>query len=440
MNKTKNTVLLILITSFLVGIPVFAQNVHSVKIETEYAVVNSVDNGSRFLEGWSEQTPVLMTCVDPYGNVSIGSPDIAEKKLYIYEYTQDLEDIRTIVLQYSFEKYGAFTKDNEGNYYIFSASAVTARNVENMAIEKYNAEGEKIKEYRLISLAPNSFNGVKVPFYCGSCRLEISANMLAVYFARQKFNGHQSSYGFVLDKDSFERMDRGQVQNNSYVITGNNTIPYVSHSFNQFILPVDNGFVFADQGDAYPRCFSFSKFIHGKATAKINTFPFKKGRTYQYTFSQMGGLAAAPPAETETGYIFSGTAEKNNITSHHNHNDSRNLFIININGDMSAYSKQIWITNYTNKNTDNAANPKIADLGSGQYLLMWEVMTNSSYKSTYYKIINQNGEALCEETELSSVRLNFNDVLRINPVNKKVYWAINEGANSIRVYSLNTAD
>jgi len=33
--------------------------------------------------------------------------------------------------------------------------------------------------------------------------------------------------------------------------------PYVSHSFNQFILPVKDGFLYANHGDAAPRSFTF---------------------------------------------------------------------------------------------------------------------------------------------------------------------------------------
>ena len=89
---------------------------------------------------------------------------------------------------------------------------------------------------------------IREPFAAGTCRVELSGSMLAVYFARQMFDGHQASYGFILDKDTFERVDTGAATNAQR--TGSRSqMPYVSHSFNQFILPIEGGFLFADHVD-----------------------------------------------------------------------------------------------------------------------------------------------------------------------------------------------
>jgi hypothetical protein len=260
--------------------------------------------------------------------------------------------------------------------------------------------------------------------------------MLVIYFARKKFNGHQASYGFALDKDTFERIDRGQVGNNKIIINGNNVMPYVSHSFNQFVLPIDNGFVFADHGDAYPRAFSFAKFQNGKATKKINAFQFPGSKGANPTYAEMGGLA-----KTQTGYIFAGTYGTIQ-------NNPRNLFILTFDEDLSKCSAPVYLTNYTRDN-GHAGHPKIVSIGSGQYLLLWELFSFSTqranaigssrtnYRSTFALVINENGEPASQVREFKGVRLNINDTLRYNPVNGKAYWAINSGSDSIVVYALN---
>ncbi|MDR2608684.1 MAG: Uma2 family endonuclease [Treponema sp.] len=51
--------------------------------------------------------------------------------------------------------------------------------------------------------------------------------------------------------------------------------------------------------------------------------------------------------------------------------------------------------------------------------------------STYMLVIDGEGKALSEITELPGIRLNMNDVLRYNRRNGKVYWAINQGGTSV---------
>ena len=399
-------------------------------IETEYNVPHST--GSSYLSGWEDLTPIIMTYVDYNGLISVCSTDQDLNETYIYEYSRELSYIKTIKLKNVYEKLGAFTKDDEGNYYIFYANVTKSKSAKNMALVKYDNNGEKINDYILESTPKKCFGGVTNPFYAGSCRMELSDSMLAVYFARKMFNGHQASYGFILDKDTFEKIDNGAAAN-AERLGDRSQIPYASHSLNQFILPVENGFIFVDQGDSYPRNFDFSWFQKGKRTKRLGAFKFKKSKTYQYTFAQIGGLVKA-----EKGYIFAGTYEKNKNVMYESHNDSRNLFIVTFDEDLTACSDPIWLTNYSDIVNENAANPKIAALDSGRYLLLWELRKNGlvNYKTTYMKIINENGETLSEEIEMPGVYLNKNDVLRYDHAAGTVNWAINDGQKKIILYSL----
>jgi len=431
MNK-KYFVSLFILFGFSTFVYAQSKNPYFVTINTEYNVFPSKDSGNKYLNGWDELTPLIMTYVNNDGSISVCSADNDLQDTYVYEYTKDLQLTGTMVFKNEIDKFGAFTKDGDGNYYFFYARRTTNRSEANMAIVKYNQEGERANEYKLAAYAQNSMAGVRIPFYAGACRLELSGSMLAVYFAREMFNGHQASYGFVLNKDTFERIDRGQVENDRYELIGNNILPYVSHSFNQFILPIDGGFLFADQGDAFPRCFTFGQFKAGNTLKNLKSFVFKKGKTYQYTFAQLGGLA-----KTSNGYIFLGAYEKKSAVSHVSHNDSRNLFVLTFDDNLSSCGNPLWLTNYTDKTAENAANPKIALLGSGRYLIMWECMTQYEYKTTYMQIISENGEPLSKEVELHDIRLNFNDVLRYNQITGNVHWAVNKGNREIIVYSLN---
>ena len=418
---------------FLTAFSFAQENISSTRFETEYTIRDSVDNtGNLYISYWG-QLPSVMTFVNSDGSVTVCSSD--QGKTYIYEYSINLEQKRTLIFENEFNTLGAFTKDNEGNYYFFYARRETKNNAENMALVKYSPQGEKIDTYKLIAFAPNSFGGIRIPFDAGTCRLELSGQMLAVYFAREMFNGHQASYGFILNKDTFERVDIGQVNNNKMVLTGNNIVPYVSHSFNQFILPVDGGFVFADHGDAYPRCFTFAKFINGSVTKTLNAFKFPGATGANATYAEMGSLA-----KTSSGYIFCGAYGKDR-------NNPRNLFVLTFDEGLSKCSAPIYLTSYS-KDAGHAGHPKMVDLEGGRYLLLWElfsfstqsantiVKSQTGYLSTFMAVIDEQGSLYGDIHELKGLRLNMNDVLRYNRYNRKVCWAINDSANSITVYAL----
>jgi hypothetical protein len=304
-----------------------------------------------------------------------------------------------------------------------------------MAMVKCDKNGTKTKSFRLKAKSNGrvDMDGIKIPFDAGTCRLELSGSMLAVYFAREMFSGHQASFGFVLDKDTFTRIDIGAVTNPN---NGKSLeMPYVSHSFNQFILPVEGGFIFADHGDAYPRSFAFSHFQNDGGLIRLQAFKFSGQVGQNATYAEMGGLA-----KTSKGYIFTGAYGKDI-------NNSRNVMILTFDANLAKSNAPVYVTSYTKEN-GHAGHPKIVALDGGRYLILWEKFRFSTqeanlvgqdmtgYQSTYMLIIDENGKALSEVQELKGVRLNMNDVLRYNSQNGKAYWAINNNNKSITVYAL----
>ncbi|MDR0639064.1 MAG: leucine-rich repeat domain-containing protein [Spirochaetaceae bacterium] len=413
---------------------VWADNPSLVIEELDYAVSASVDlSGNKYI-GYAGQLPSVMSFVNDDGTVSVSTADTKAQKTYVYEYGSDMKLLRTLQFQNEFSLLGAFTKDSEGNYYFFYASP-SGKSAENMAAVKYDKDGKKLLTYKLNAHAANSMDGVKQPFDAGTCRLELSGSLLAVYFARLMFNGHQASYGFVLDKDTFERADNGATTNDKEA--ARKIMPYVSHSFNQFIVPVDDGFVFADHGDAYPRAFAFARWQTKDRTKRTTAFKFTGGTGQNATYAEMGGLA-----KTQAGFLFAGTYGKSAA-------GSRNVFVLGVAGDMSSCGDPVYLTSYT-KNDGHAAHPKITALDGNRYLLMWELCEYSTqsanavvsdmtgYKSAYMMIIDETGKPLTETKQLpAGVRLNMNDVLRYNKTTGNVHWAVSAGGKVFGVWSFN---
>jgi hypothetical protein len=402
------------------GASASAPNPSFVRRELEYNIRDSVDRGGTYNSPYSI-LPSVLTFVNDDGSITVCSSDETAKTTYVYEYSANFDERTVLSFQNELDQLGAFTKDPEGNYYFFYGSRTNNKTVENMAMVKRNQDGEEIQTFKLKAFPPRSMDGIRIPFDAGTCRLEVSGTQVAVYFAREMFSGHQASYGFVLDKNSFERIDTGAATHPSM---GNNTqIPYSSHSFNQFILPVDGAFIFADHGDAYPRCFTFAKFQKGSSTKRLHAFKFPGSIGQNATGAEMGGVA-----KTSTGYIFAGAYRKTA-------GGQRDLFILTFDGNLTACSAPLYFTKYS-KETGQAGHPKITAIDSGRYLLLWELYAASRYLSTYMLIIDEKGAMLSEAQELKGVRLNMNDVIRYNRHNGKVYWAVNETGKALMLYAL----
>jgi hypothetical protein len=406
-----------------------------VRQKVDYTIRDSVDKIGNLYISYQGQRQSVMTFVNGDGTVTVCSSDENTRTTYVYEYSMNLELQRSFSIPNEIGQLGSFTKDADGNYYFFYGAETTNQNYENMAMVKCDRNGTKTKLFKLKAKSNGrvDMDGIKIPFDAGTCRLELSGSMLAVYFAREMFSGHQASFGFVLDKDTFMRIDIGAVTNPS---NGKSLeMPYVSHSFNQFILPVEGGFIFADHGDAYPRCFSFSHFQNDGGLIRLQAFKFPGQVGQNATYAEMGGLA-----RTAKGYIFTGAYGKDI-------NTARNVFILTFDTNLAKCSNPVYITSYT-KEDGHAGHPKIVELDNGRYLILWEKFRFSTqaanligqdttgYQSTYMLIIDETGKILSEVQELKDIRLNMNDVLRYDSKNGKVYWAINDSSKSITVYAL----
>ena len=448
--------------------PATRENVITVKKTVDYQtdlnyLFDTWEGRTYYLGLWTDAPaylPAVSTFVNDDGSVTVCAFDETNKRTHIYEYNEELVEQKTLTFANEFDRFGAFTKDKDGNYYIFYGKSVNNKEEHNMAMVKYDRNGQKTKTYYLLAGAPGTFYGVMVPFHFSPCRLEISGSMLAVYFGRTMFEdskgiNHQASCGFVLNKDTFARIDNAAAGAGSQE---RHAIPYVSHSFDQFILPVDNGFIFADKGDASPRSFAFAKFQYGARTVGLNTFRFPGQNGQNVTYSQLGGIA-----KTSTGYIFAGTTpdEPWDIMQNINKNNSRNLFIITIKEDFSASNPRVNITSLGQSGertgeTRHATFPKIVDLGGGMYLLLWEEVEGiydivdqlnrdqleyltSEFKGLYMQIIDETGKKLTDKIKIEGARIGRYDIPRYNSRNGFVYWSTNNQIrNEIQVIGLNT--
>lgn len=382
---------------------------------------------------WSTIHPEIQTIVAFDGTVSVlynarGMEMEDNGTVNICEFNAEGSFIRSLSIDRLFPLVGSFARDESGNYYIFYGKAVEedSFNENNMALAKYSANGVLLDSTYLIAQTYNErwasgYSGVKEPFSAGTCRMEISGNLLSVYFGRRMFRSsdnlnHQASYGILFNLNNLQTIDI--------------TMPSAGHSFNQDILPISNGFIFVDRGDVTPRSFMFS-FVNTYGCNSHNSFSFKQGTTYQNTFSELGGIA-----EAEDGFIFVGTYEKSSI-SLNTYNDSRNIFVLTMSSSLENISTPIWLTDYSDTQSETVISPKIARIAEDRYVLMWTLYSPDGTKDNrvLYSIIDSSGEIVMPAKELLGVELNLYDPIRFNATSGLIQWATESGNNSIVLYS-----
>ena len=385
----------------------------------------------------------IQTVVSPDGSISV----MDTLNATIYEFSKDMELLRTQAFDKELKQIGAFTKDKQGNYYIFYAQEVAEGkfNENNMALVKYAPDGSKVKEIRYRAQTygekfSGGASGVKKPFRSGNCRMEISGNMLAVYFAREMFAAndglnHQSSYGFIWDLPSLERLTGKAAEAWEWDYDARSAslapldMPTISHSFNQFILPVEGGFVFVDHGDANPRAFAFEKVVPGRRNQQIAAFRFPGGHGENFTGAVMGELA-----KTKSGYLFCGSY--NQYEGDHPYN----LFLLTVNEALTSVSDPFYLTNNTTSRgsrygSENLTAPKLTQIGEDKFLVLWQEIGwggGMANPRTFMCIVDGKGKVQQATKELVGAALNLNDVIRYNPVTKKVVWAkLERGSSSV---------
>ncbi|MDR1643035.1 MAG: leucine-rich repeat protein [Clostridiales bacterium] len=372
----------------------------------------------------------LQTVINPNGNISVLNKNTdSSSQFYIYEYSPNSALLGKVGFKPELPLVGSFTKDKDGNYYIAYGGSVRddQRNAISFMIVKYDSTGKTVKTFSRAAMdtsaeKPDEDASIKESFTSGFCRLEISGDKLAAHFSRTllRDDNQQASTGVVLDLNTLEWLSSSERRNTDLAQTNlvKRNIPYVSHSFDQFLLPrVNNSFVFVDRGDASPRAFNFSSANH-----TISSFEFYGGRGDNNTYSEMGGLAAS-----KGGYVFVGSYEEGRPNA-----SVKKLMALVLSEDLQSVSDPIWLPNSANSSGKSVESPKIAQIGANQYLVMWMSGTD-----TYSMVIDEKGSIASPEKKLAGVSLNTQDVLRYNPATGLVHWADSASANALRLYSYN---
>ncbi len=398
-------------------------NIASVYVQTDYTPKNQQYTGMGYNLNYAK-VPNIVTFVNNDGSITVCSEDSKDNSIvHINEFDSNSNLKNSLKITKELPMFGSFTKDNNGNYYIVYGKEVEEedKTTDNIILVKYDSNGTKLLEYK----TNGGQNNAKLPFKAGSCRIEITNNgsKVAVYYARQMFKSsdglnHQASGGFVVTTNTLTKTD--------------DKIPYSSHSFNEFILPIENEFVIIDHGDAYPRGFQIKRTSDGKG---ILSFKIKGNVGANPVFSQLGGIEA-----TTDGYIFLGASEKSNVVGSNTwHNESHNVFVQILDKNLATASNPIWLTDYTDAKAENVVYPKLVKINDNKYVILWEQRAesgNAPYQGLYMAVVDAQGNKLVDNTKVSNtIKLNGYDTLRYNDKTNRIYWTT-AGDNGLNINSI----
>ena len=472
---------LALIIAFLIT-PIFSPVSASTVVDLESYKFSSVEevNTDLYPYGFSADISPISEFFDNSGNYYVAYD--GSKNFYIAVLNKsNMKIIKTITINKPYPILGGVIGDDKGNFYAFFGQEDTAGKSDKvtLAVIRYDKNGKKIKELSLKGKDTCTFwdpdSGSRVPFWYGNASMAINGNILAISYARQMYNGHQSNFVIYVKIPDLTRIkDLPE--------------PYTSHSFDQRIMVASNGdFIFADQGDAYPRGFHIQKVKknHSNIYESYSYVPFHfregSNRDYGYnlTFASLGGIA-----EISKGYVLAGASEKTlslktaPTKEYYGHNEPRNVFVQIFKKDYENYSedkRQLlnvpvrkatdkrntdaktkmflepgtqdygvkWLTDY--KNYEFADNVKVIANKEDQIVIMWEKFKldgGSSYSpvylATYYTILNNKGETVVKPTQLKNVRLTAYE----QPVydGKYLYWTTGAtGKKQLTLHRLNVS-
>lgn len=355
--------------------------------------------------------------------------------------------------------FGGVACDGNGNYYLVSGKANKSSDYtkSTIFISKYDSKGMHIK-----TIGDNGSSSLgdwysqefytQTPFDGGNCDIAVNGEYLAVNYARQMYNGHQSNSVFVINMKTMEKVKLNDI--------------YSSHSFAQRALPYGNGFIFASEGDCYSRAFTVSMVADPASGENTNSdifhFWVKKNAlknwdmyTLNNNFAYMGGLVKA--GENTAALI--GTSAKSLSSKAASEEEQLFIQIFDPSKDLSQSSAYVtsgkrsgysgpngnekvtdygvkWLTSYSGKYTISC--PQAAADEKGNIIILYELYTarDQKYQGVYYMVLNSEGEIIKKKTKYSATA-------RLNPCEMPVcsggtvYWTGNKTkGNKMYIYSL----
>ncbi len=341
-----------------------------------------------------------------------------------YSASNELQSTKTISTELSI--FGGFYAGEDYNYIVFGQSNSNEDDtVEVLRIVKYD------KSWNRISACSVYGANTYVPFDAGSARMTEVNGLLYLYtchtmYASSDGYNHQANMTFVIDESTMS-------VSRSYYSTMNNSVGYVSHSFNQFI-QTDGTYVYrVDHGDAYPRGIYLSRCTAGGSITSV---------TYGTIYSICGTTGANATGVSIGGFelstsncLVAGNSVDMTDSSSYSASAQRNIFVQVTNKAVSSTST-VWLTDYTSDDGITPRTPQLVKISDDKFVVMWEEYASSD-KSVTVKAAIIDGSGNVSSTTTLPMRLS--DCQPILTSDGYIKWYVTNGSTAV-MYTWDPAD
>jgi len=266
-----------------------------------------------------------------------------------------------------------------------------------------------------------------VPFDAGSLRMDRCGKYLLIRTSHEMYKSddgynHQANVTIELDMENMTITD-------SFTRSSNNSMGYVSHSFNQFLKIEDNHIVALDHGDAYPRSLVLLKYATDVSTGTFQVvssnnrctavdilkFPGAVGQNV--TGAAVGGFELSASSYLTAGHSV--VQNDKNLT-----NTTRNVFVAATDKATSAVTLN-WLTSYA-EGDGTTSTPQMVKLSDTEFLVLW-----SRDNTVYYTKVDDKG---IKTSEIYSHSGNLSDCVPIVSGGKIIWYTWKD--NEITFYEL----
>lgn len=238
-----------------------------------------------------------------------------------------------------------------------------------------------------------------VPFKAGSCKMAEAGGKLYIHTCHQMYQSsdglrHQMNMSYVFD---IESMTFDQEYYKVEWHFDDAPFPFVSHSFDQYLLTDGSAVYSYDHGDANPRALTLSKYDLSTKTrtdSEIVDIPSAKSNTsYNYTGVLTGGMALS-----KNNVLISAKMADMTASELDNYYDLKDICVAvypKSSIGTSAKAKIVNLTNYTNKAQSEGSTgrrnsaPQLVKINDNRFLVMWKECTGNT--RWYYTGDNKDG-------------------------------------------------
>lgn len=326
--------------------------------------------------------------IDDVGNLHI----VGCENQKLYDATCDVNDniISTTTVKLPLAEWGGFYAAPDGNFYV----AVGQENLNEkdnltvVKILKYNRAWNLLGTADVKGSVTNVYKGIYIPFDAASLRMTQMGSTLIVHTGREMYElddglHHQTDITFVINTDTMELI--------------NSKMPYVSHSFNQFVVNDGSHVYFLDHGDAYSRGLvlsSLSSYTQGKLSKEdsVNIFPFMGTTGNNYTGCEVTGFSLQGSTLVTVGKSVPHNQAVGGVTGWDSELN-QNVFLI-LTDKNNLTSRFIWLTQHSpyGKNV-KLTEPKLIPVDESRYVILYSEET-SKQSVLHYLLMDSSGNVI----------------------------------------------